>query len=243
MKIKNYIYLLFAASITMFAGCKYDNYTAPQSVLSGTVGYLGQGIGVKSNAVQLELWQYGWQLRTKIAVYVKYDGTYAATLFDGNYKLTYLKAVGPWVTKTDTLAVTVKGNTVFDFPVEPFYIIKSSSFVKGTRTNVALVNGVTVTTIVPIITGTVTLQRVNTTQPLQAISIYLNQGLMMDNSNSLASVSFTPAAGTDLTLPIPISVDIPSPLSTYDYLYARVGVKTNAVSELAYGVSQQVTLK
>ena len=96
MKIKNHIYLLFAASILMFAGCKYDNYTAPQSVLSGTVGYQGAGIGVRSNAVQLELWQRGWQLFSKIPVYVQQDGTYKAILFDGDYKLTYLKGVGPW---------------------------------------------------------------------------------------------------------------------------------------------------
>lgn len=227
MKIKNHIYLLFAASVIMLAGCKYDNYTAPSSMLSGTVGYQGQAIGVRSNAVQLELWQRGYQLFTKIPVYVQQDGTFNAILFDGDYKLTYLKGVGPWVTKTDSIAVSVRGNTVVDFPVEPFFIIKSSTFVK---------NGTN-------ITGTLTLQRVNTTNTLEAVRIYLNKGSIVDANINLANFSIAASAITDITAPITISVTIPTTLSANDYLYARVGVKTTGVTELAYGAPQQVVLK
>ena len=227
MKIKNYIYLLFAASVTMLAGCKYDNYTAPGSVLSGTIGYQGQAIGVRSNAVQLELWQRGYQLFTKIPVYVKQDGTFNAILFDGEYKLTYLRGVGPWVTKTDTVAVSVRGNTVVDFPVEPYFIIKTSSFVKSGT----------------VITGTVTLQRVNTTNSLEAVRIYLNKGSIVDANINLANFSIAASAIPDIAASIAISVTIPATLSANDYLYARVGVKTTGVTELAYGVPQQVVLK
>jgi len=227
MKIKIYIYLLFAASVTMLAGCKYDNYTAPSSMLSGTIGYQGQAIGVRSNAVQLELWQRGYQLFTKIPVYVQQDGTFMAMLFDGDYKLTYLKGVGPWVTKTDSIAVSVRGNTVVDFPVEPFFIIKTSSFVKS-GTN---------------ITGTLTLQRVNSTQTLEAVRIYLNKGIIVDANINLANASIAASAITDIAAPVTINVTIPTTLSANDYLYARVGVKTTGVTELAYGVPQQVVLK
>ena len=227
MKIKNYIYLLFAASITMLAGCKFDNYIAPQSMLSGTIGYQGQAIGVRSNAVQLELWQRGYQLFTKIPVYVQQDGTFSAVLFDGDYKLTYVKGVGPWVTKTDSVAVSVRGNTVVDFPVEPYFLIKSSTFVK---------NGTN-------ITGTLTLQRVNTTNTLEAVRIYLNKGSIVDGNINLANASIAASAITDITAPITINVTIPTTLSANDYLYARVGVKTTGVTELAYGAPQQVNLK
>jgi hypothetical protein len=227
MKIKNYIYLLFAASIVMFAGCTYDNYTAPQSVLSGTVGYQGQGIGIRSTVVQLELWQHGFQLFQKIPVYVSQDGTYKAILFDGNYLLTYLKGVGPWVTKTDTVPVTVKGNTVVDFPVEPYFFIKSSSFVKS-GTNIV---------------GTMTLQQVNTTQTLSAVYIYLSSGTILDGTLYMGTATIAAAAITDKTAPITINVAIPAALATKDYLYARVGVKTNTVTELAYGLPQQISLK
>jgi len=227
MKIKNYIYLLFAASIFMLAGCKYDNYEVPQSVLSGTVGYQGQGIGVRSNAVQLELWQRGYQLFTKIPVYVQQDGTFKAILFDGDYKLTYLKGVGPWVTKTDSVAISVRGNTVVDFPVEPFFIIKTSSFLKS-GTNIM---------------GTLTLQRVNTTQTLEAVRIYLNKGSIVDGNINLANFSIAASAIPDINATITINVAIPTTLSANDYLYARVGVKTTGVTELVYGVPLQVSLK
>jgi hypothetical protein len=230
MKIKNYIYLLFAASMVVFAGCKYDNYVQPQAVLTGKINYQGQAIGIKSNVVQLELWQRGFQLFSKIQVYPTQDGTYSAQLFDGNYFLTYLKGVGPWVTKTDTVPVTVKGNTVVDFPIEPYYFIKTSSFVK-TGTNIV---------------GTLTLQRVNATQTLNSVSIYLSTGIIIDNvfpGLSGGSATVLAAAITDPAAPITITIAIPAALATKDYLYARVGVKTNTVTELAYGVAQKIALK
>ena len=227
MKIRNLINIFLGAAITITAGCTKDNYKAPESTLSGTIAYQGQGIGVRSNAVQLELWQSGYQLYTKIPVYVQQDGTFKAVLFDGNYKLTYLKGVGPWVTKTDTVQVTVKGNTVVDFPVEPYFTIKTSTFVK---------NGTN-------ITGTLTLQRINTTQPLEAVRIYLNKGSILDGNINLANFSIPASAITDITAPISINVTIPAALAANNYLYARVGVKTATVTELAYGVPQQVALK
>ena len=227
MKMKNYIYLLFAASVLMFAGCTYDNYTAPSSSLSGTVGYQGVGIGVRSNTCQLELWQHGYQLFTKIAVNIQQDGTYKALLFDGNYNLTYLYNVGPWVAKKDTVPVVVKGNTVVDFPVEPYFFIKSSSFVKS-GTNIV---------------GTLTLQQVNTTVALQQVYIYLNTGTILDGTLNMANATVLAAAITDKTAPVTITVAIPATLATKPYLYARVGVKMTGVTELAYGAPQQVTLQ
>jgi hypothetical protein len=233
MKIKNFIYLLFAASILMFAGCTYDNYTAPSSVLSGNVGYAATTgsavvpVGVRSNTCQLELWQHGFALFSKISVYIQQDGSYHAILADGNYLLTYLKGVGPWVTKTDTIPVTVKGNTVQDFPVEPYFFIKSSSFVK-TGTNIV---------------ATLSLQQVNTTIALSQVYLYLNNGTILDLSYNKASATVLAAAITDKTAPITITCAIPASLATADYLYARVAVKTTGVTEMAYGLPQQVLLK
>ena len=227
MKIKNLIYLFFGATVAITSSCTKDNYKMPESNLSGTIGYQGQGIGVRSNAIQLELWQSGYQLYTKIPIFVQQDGTYKATVFDGNYKLTYVKGVGPWVTKVDTVAVTVKGNTIVDFPVEPYFIIKSSTAVKSGTTIMATVN----------------LQRFNTTQPLEAVSIFLNKGSIVDEKISMAIFTIPASAIADATAPITISINIPASLAANDYLYARVGVKTTAVTEIAYGVPQQVALK
>src|SRR4051812_34652244 len=93
----------------LIAACTKDNYDPPKSMLSGQVVYQGQPVGVRSNGVQLELWQPGYQFFTKIPIYVDQDGTFSAALFDGNYKLTRLKGNGPWADNTDTINVVVKG--------------------------------------------------------------------------------------------------------------------------------------
>jgi hypothetical protein len=218
------------AFMSMVLGCTKDNFDPPASKLTGRVVYQNQPIGVRSNGVQLEIWQRGFQLFTKIPVFVAFDGSFSASLFDGNYKLVRLKGNGPWADATDSIDVKVSGNTIMDVPVDPYFIIKTSTFVKSGS----------------VITGTITLQRVNTTKTLESVRIYLGSTLLVDPTNNTASTTVAAAAITDITAPLTINVTIPAPNSlnaTRDYIYARVGVKTTGVSELAYGTPQQISLK
>src|SRR6476646_6291576 len=130
MKIK-FLSGIALALIAVFPACKKDNLKAPSSTLTGQVVYQGQPIGVRSNGVQLELWQSGYQLFSKIPVYINQDGKYSATLFDGDYKLTRLKGNGPWVDNTDTINVHVSGATTMDVPVQPYFVIKTPTFQKS----------------------------------------------------------------------------------------------------------------
>jgi hypothetical protein len=229
MKIYKLIYNLLLVGI-LLSGCTKDNYEPPKSTLTGKVIYQGQPIGVRSNGVQLELWQRGYQLFSKIPVYIAFDGSFSASLFDGNYKLVRLKGNGPWADATDSIDVKVSGNTIMDVPVDPFFIIKSSTFAKSGS----------------VITGTVILQRVNTTKTLESVRIYLGSTLLVDPTNNTASTTVLAASITDITVPITINVTIPAPnplIATKNYVYARVGVKTTGVPELAYGIPQQILLK
>src|SRR5438105_1762586 len=124
MKIK-ILSSLIIAFVIIFTGCKKDNYSPPGSTITGRVIYQSQPLGVRSNGVQLELWQHGFQLFSKIPVYLAEDGTFSASVFDGNYKLTLLKGNGPWADKTDSIDVTVKGAATVDVPVDPYFIIKN----------------------------------------------------------------------------------------------------------------------
>src|SRR5688572_7366607 len=98
--------------VVFSAACKKDNYDAPKSWITGKVVYQNQPVGVRSNGVQLELWQPGFQTFSKIPVYISQDGTFSANVFDGDYKLTRLKGNGPWADNTDTIAVSVRGSAV-----------------------------------------------------------------------------------------------------------------------------------
>lgn len=225
MKIKAFFYIASAAIILLTA-CKKDNYTPPSSQLTGKVVYQGQAVGVRSNGVQLELWQHGYQLFTKIPLYIDQDGSFSATLFDGNYKLVRLKGNGPWADNADSIDVTVKGNTVIDVPVDPYFIIKNEAFQK---------NGSN-------IDATFTVQAVNTSKSLELVRLYLGQTIITDQNNNAANVQKA-AAAINLTQPVTLSAAIPAALTGKDYVFVRLGVKAAGVQELYYTAPQKIMLK
>lgn len=225
MKIKAILYIASAAIILLTA-CKKDNYAPPSSQLTGKVVYQGQPIGVRSSGIQLELWQRGYQLFTKIPVYIDQDGSFSATLFDGNYKLVRLKGNGPWADNTDSIDVTVKGNTIIDVPVEPYFIIKNASVQK---------NGSNIDAIF-------TVQAVNTSKSLELVRLYLGLTTITDQNNNAANVSKA-AAAIDITQPVTLSAAIPAAATNKGYVYVRLGVKTAGVQELYYTAPQKVLLK
>ena len=131
--MKNISYIILFSLIALFS-CKKDNYEEPTSRLSGRVIFQNQPVGVRSDGVQLELWQRGYALFTKIPVYVAQDGTFSATLFDGDYKLVRLRGNGPWIDNTDSISVKVSGNTQVDVPVVPHFNLNNVSFSKSGNT-------------------------------------------------------------------------------------------------------------
>jgi hypothetical protein len=231
MKIKVYfiIQTLFIAVLAI-SGCSKDNYKAPKSLLTGHVVYQGTVLGVRSNGnssggAQLELWQHGYQFFTKIPVYVNQDGSYSALLFDGDYLLTRLKGA-PWVDQTDSIAVHVKGNTVVDVPVTPYFYVSNATYTKsGTA-----------------VTSTITVTKVNSSSMLEAVRLYLSRTILVDQNQNDAIANIDPASVTPGS-PFTATVSIPSSLLAADAIYARVGVKTTGVAELMYSAPFKISLK
>lgn len=215
-----------AALILLLAACAKDNYKMPNAVLTGRVVYQGQPVGVRSNGVQLELWQHGYQVFSKIPVYVAQDGTFSASLFDGNYKLVQLKGNGPWVDKADSVDITVKGSTRVDMPVTPYFTISGESFAKS---------GSSVTA-----SGKITKVSTNT---IERVSLYIGTTTIVDATNNGAVSNQTGAALADLSQPINFSLALPAALAGRDYVYARIGVKTLGTGEMLYTPPQKIVLK
>ena len=121
--MKKYISMLLLPAIVAVSSCGLDNYDAPESNLVGRVVYNGEPVGVRGTgeAVQLQLYQDGYELRDPIPVYVSQDGSFEAKLFDGQYKLVTRDNNGPWVNDRDTTVVNVKGTANIDVEVTPFY--------------------------------------------------------------------------------------------------------------------------
>ena len=76
--------------LVLFSGCGKDNFDAPESKLVGRVTYQGQALNLRGTgeAVQLQLYQDGYEKNDPISVFVGLDGTFSALLFDGEYRLT-----------------------------------------------------------------------------------------------------------------------------------------------------------
>jgi hypothetical protein len=227
MKNNKFIYLLLLMLAVGTWSCTKDNYEPPKSQLTGKVVYNGQAIGLRSNGVQLELWQHGFSFFTKIPVYVDQDGSFSALLFDGKYKLTRQNGVGPWVNNTDSIDVQVSGNTIADVPVTPYSYVKSATYQK-TATN---------------ITATASIETVNTSNPLEAVRLYLFRTALVDDINQDAVTSIPAAQITSVSQPITLSVAIPASLANAAAVYVRVGVKTAGVAELAYSPAEKIALK
>jgi hypothetical protein len=219
------------AFILLLTSCKKDNYEAPSSSLNGRVVYQGQTIGVRTpinggGGAQLELWQPGFALFQKIPVYVNQDGTFSASLFDGNYKLVMLKGSGPWVDNTDTINVQVSGATTIDFPVQPYFTIKNETIQKAGNA----------------ITANCKVDQVVATRAIERVTLYVGTTQFVDQNVNSGTQNLTGAALSNLSQPLSFNYTIPSSLAGRSFVYARIGVKATGISEMVYTQVQKINL-
>ncbi|CAG5067381.1 hypothetical protein DYBT9623_00101 [Dyadobacter sp. CECT 9623] len=215
------------ALATVLSACEKDNRAEPKSVLKGRVVFNGEPVGVRSNGVQLEIWQRGYQLFTKIPVYVNQDGTFSASLFDGNYKLVRLRGNGPWVDNTDTIDVQLSGTQELDVPVQPFFVFENETYSKGEGK----------------VNATFNLKQINTSRNLERVNLYIGTTTIVDPNNNAGNAQEVAANITDLTKPITLTATLSAALAGRDYVYARIGVKTSGVGEMLFGKPQKIMLK
>ncbi|MCE7060760.1 DUF3823 domain-containing protein [Dyadobacter sp. CY343] len=215
------------ALATVLSACEKDNRAEPKSVLKGRVVFNGEPVGVRSNGVQLEIWQRGYQLFTKIPVYVNQDGTFSASLFDGNYKLVRLRGNGPWVDNTDTIDVQLRGTQELDVPVQPFFVFENETYSKGEGK----------------VNATFNLKQINTSRNLERVNLYIGTTTIVDPNNNAGNAQEVAANITDLTKSITLTATLPAALAGRDYVYARIGVKTSGVGEMLFGEPQKIMLK
>lgn len=225
MKIK-FIILITAAASMLLSACEYDNFTPPESTLSGKVVYQGKAVSVRNNGPVLELWQDGYPLRSPIVLSFNQDGTFAAKLFDGRYKLTR-RGDAPWLQQaTDTIAITVNGNTNIDVPVTPYFNLTNETYTISGNT----------------ITAKFVVDKVVPTANVELVRLYLGKSILTDQvqrelraDGNLGSLVF----GGQNT----IIGDIPDNLKNLDYVFARLGIKSTVSGEYNYTQVQKISLK
>lgn len=216
MKLQIFLYPLFL-SVLIIAGCEHDNFEEPASEITGEVVYNGEPIGVKSNEIELELWQSGFELDNDIPVFVDQDGSFSATLFDGEYQLVLREGNGPWVNNTDSIDVQLNGSAEVDIPVEPFYIISDESINHNNGT----------------IEATFTVQEINNSQNLEFVGLYIGINTIVDQIYNEINSTISDEE-IDFNTQTTASVNLSGELSNRDYVFARVGLKVAGRSELLF---------
>ncbi len=217
--------LIMLCCLLAVSSCGYDNFDEPKSMLTGKAVYNGEAVAVRSGSSEFALFQDGYALHGSIPVYIAQDGSYSVNLFNGEYKLVRM-GNAPWERPSgDTIRITVKGNTVQDIPVTPYFFIKSASFAKNGNK----------------VTAKFTINKVVGEARLEDISLYLGKGILTDNNQKEAALSL----GKELPLEEEntAEIDIPSNLVNEAYIYARIGVKSDKSSEYCYSQSVKVAMK
>ena len=208
------------------ASCEYDNFDAPEVTLSGKKVYNGQAMSVRNSGTQLELWQDGYPLKAYIPVYIDQNGNFSAKLFDGEYKVVR-RPDAPWLQQaTDTIRVSVRGNTNVDIPVTPYFTISNYTFQKsGNNINSRFV-----------------VNRVVPTANLEFVRLYLGKSVLTDQVQREVRID---AALNTVVLgqPTDLTAELPDNLKNLDFVYARVGVKSTAAGEYIYTPIQKIALK
>jgi len=224
--MKQFTITLLAGLGLLAAGCQKDNVTPPNSQLTGRVIFQNEPVGVRGQGnVQLELWERGERFRNKIPVLVAQDGTYSASLFDGDYKLTRLRDNGPWQNNTDSIDVKVRGNTIVDVPVQPYYVVRQTTIAKSGSN----------------VTASGLVSQVSTGRNIEGVTLFLNTTQFVDTNNSLlGQTTLSGSALSNLSQPLNLSVAIPA--TAKGAVYARIGVRTQGVGELYYSPVQKITL-
>ncbi|HBK33041.1 MAG TPA: hypothetical protein DDZ96_02565 [Porphyromonadaceae bacterium] len=226
MKIKHPKYILSIAIVALaLTSCGLDNYDAPQSKLNGKITYNGLALGVRGTgeAVQVQLYQDGYDLKNHISVYVGQDGTFEALLFDGEYKLVTRDNNGPWVNKRDTVIVNVKGNTEVELPVTPYFTISDETL---------SLNG-------SVLNATFKINEIVSTAQIEYVMLLVSKTTFVDDATNIARKDFTDQQAGSVTLSL--NMEENKDFASAKVLFARVGVKTVGTDQAVY--SKIVRLK
>lgn len=217
MKHYRFIFLFMIVAFTV-TSCGLDNYDAPQSRLHGKITYNGEELGLRGTgeAVQLQLYQDGYQLRDYIRVYVGQDGSFEALLFDGDYKLVTRDKNGPWVNNRDTIVVNLKGSAEVEVPVTPFFTISNES--------ISLSGNV--------LNATFNVNKIVSTANIDYVTLLVSKTSFVDDATYIARKDFRDQQAGSLNLSMDLSDN--TSVAAAKALFARVGVRTVGADQAIY---------
>lgn len=212
-----YIFLIMMAAFVL-TSCGLDNYDAPQSRLHGRITYNGETLGLRGTgeAVRLQLYQDGYELRDNIQVFVGQDGTFEAMLFDGEYKLVTRNQNGPWVNTRDTIVVNLKGSAEVEVKVTPYFTISNETIT---------LNG-------SVLNASFNVDKIVSTANIDYVTLLVSKTSFVDDVTNIARKDFKNQQAGTLNLSMDMSDN--ANFSAAKALFARVGVRTVGADQAIY---------
>ena len=194
-------------SLSLLAvSCGLDNYDEPESFLEGKITYEGKQLGLKgtNGGIQLQLYQDGYANLNAINVYATQDGTFSAVLFDGPYKLVTKDKNGPWVNKRDTIYIEVKGKTLCEVKVTPYFTISDENIVSNNNT----------------VSGTCNIQQIVQDSKISQVMLLVSQTTFVDENTNIGRQNLSNIAPgtTNISLDITNNKNVQSAKA----LFARI---------------------
>jgi hypothetical protein len=125
--------------------------------------------------------------------------------------------------------VNIKGNTVLDIEVEPYYMVRAPQFAHaGGKVN-----------------GTFKIEPIITDAPraknIEKAVLFINKTIIVSNDNNVGRTEINGAAITDLNN-INLEVTVPTLIPTQNYIFARIGVKAVGVEDWIFSPVQKIQL-
>jgi hypothetical protein len=215
--------------------CKKDNYKAPSSKLSGHLVYNGDTLGVETNQVPFQLYQFGFGRVGPIEESFAQDGSYSALLFDGEYKLIIPNGQGPFMWKKlpsgapDSLTISLKGSQVLDLEIIPFYMIRNAQ-ISG--------SGATVT-------ATCKIEKIindANAKNIERVNLYINKTQFVSGNGDQQIARAEIGGGAVDPNNVTLSVTVPTMVPGQNYVFARIGLKIAGVEDMIFSPLQKIQL-
>jgi Domain of unknown function (DUF3823_C)/Protein of unknown function (DUF3823) N-terminal domain len=234
MKIRFHFVLLMFIAVSVMS-CKKDNYKAPSSKLSGHLVYNGDTLGLETNQVPFQLYQFGFGRIGPIEESFAQDGSYSAMLFDGEYKLIVPNGQGPFMWKQlpsgapDSVAISLKGSKVLDLEIVPFYMIRNAQ-ISGSGTTV---------------TASCKIEKIITdanAKDIERVNLYVNKTQFVSGNGDQQIANAEIGGGALDPNNVTLSVTVPAMVPTQNYVFARIGLKIAGVEDMIFSPLQKIQL-
>jgi len=235
MKIKLHNIVLAAFCAVIIFSCQKDNYKPPSIALTGALTYKGEPLQFQYNQIGFQLYQYGFGNIGSINETFTQDGTYAALLFAGNYKLTIPNNQVPFKWNQtvagvpDSLNIALTSTQVLNIEVMPYWMIRTPVLVAGSGN----------------ITATFKVEQIITdanAKQIEQVSLFLNKTQFV-SSDGNEHMQETDLAGSAIIDPnnISLSAAIPTIIPAQNYIFARIGIKIAGLESWIFSPVQKIS--